>query len=859
MLKKSCLLCLCLLLLTVCVFDVRGELPMWHIKGVVLDEETNEPVDAAVVQVVQHSGVHAFSDEKGDFELVFRADANSRVLLRVTRMGYTSHEIEVEASSSQALLQIKLRADAFSISKVIVTRKSRHKYSRKNNPAIQLIEQVIARKHQLYIDCLDYYQLVGYEKALFALNNYKVDKGILKGEKYLAEYSMPSPLDSVLILPYTERESFFELYAKNRGEDKRKIVLSSQKQGFDKESHYSRMEQFADETFPHVNIRDNSIQLLLRPIVSPLNEHIATHFYHWDIGDTILIENEQYIKLRFWPASNHDFAFKGSIVVKSDSTYAIKEIDWSISSKANVNFVKDIRIRQSFVRISSGGWWAPKYYKIMANPNVLDIGNFYFQRETYFSRVQVNIPNNQVFASGKTDVYLSQTPYSIDKLRKEFMPYALDEAEKTPNLDKMISQLRENKWINIALKSAQLIQTEYIGERWDSHKNKLYIGALGSLYGYNSVEGSRVQLNVGTSPNLHPQLSLFGYVAYAFRDDRLKYTAEATWAFSKRERVEDEFPLNNITVSHTYDIRTLGTANTYQGQSNILQSLKANSIESVTYDRAFKITYSKEWHNGLLLKSSVLKSKQQLAHGALFQRRMADGTAHNQTSLHTTEVGLILRYAHNEKYVQTLRKRARIPSNSTIITWENKKGVKFLGGKFNYFSSTLTLQKNIWIPPFGKLLTLLQAGRVWGNAVPYPFLLSPSANNGYKKQYGTLSLAHPMEFINDKQLFVDIEYHMEGLILNKIPLLQQLRLREVVGIKTVIGRLNHTNMSEYTPQAFKLPENTYTMNHTPYIEYSVGVENIFSFLHLSYVRRVNYLHHSHAKKSGIRMDIILSF
>ena len=49
------------------------------------------------------------------------------------------------------------------------------------------------------------------------------------------------------------------------------------------------------------------------------------------------------------------------------------------------------------------------------------------------------------------------------------------------------------------------------------------------------------------------------------------------------------------------------------------------------------------------------------------------------------------------------------------------------------------------------------------------------------------------------------------------------------------------------------------MGNTPYMEASVGIENIFKFLRIDYVWRLSYRNLENIQKSGVRMTIELSF
>ena len=56
-----------------------------------------------------------------------------------------------------------------------------------------------------------------------------------------------------------------------------------------------------------------------------------------------------------------------------------------------------------------------------------------------------------------------------------------------------------------------------------------------------------------------------------------------------------------------------------------------------------------------------------------------------------------------------------------------------------------------------------------------------------------------------------------------------------------------------------LAATTHEMSQTPYMEASVGIENILKFLRIDYVWRLTYLEHPNIQKGGVRMTMVLSF
>src|SRR5574344_1670325 len=106
------------------------------------------------------------------------------------------------------------------------------------------------------------------------------------------------------------------------------------------------------------------------------------------------------------------------------------------------------------------------------------------------------------------------------------------------------------------------------------------------------------------------------------------------------------------------------------------------------------------------------------------------------------------------------------------------------------------------------------------------------------------------------------------LIGNRIPLLKKLKWREAIGFKMLYGQLTDKNnpmMNQGDKDLFLFPSRdgmptSFVMDtKTPYMEYSIGVHNIFKILHIDYVRRLNYLNNPGINKWGLRFMVMMTF
>jgi hypothetical protein len=146
----------------------------------------------------------------------------------------------------------------------------------------------------------------------------------------------------------------------------------------------------------------------------------------------------------------------------------------------------------------------------------------------------------------------------------------------------------------------------------------------------------------------------------------------------------------------------------------------------------------------------------------------------------------------------------------------------------------------------------LEAGKVFGT-VPYLLLNVPAGNEYYvasKYQFNTMA---PYEFASDKYVSLHTRFYLGGALFDKIPLLQKLGWRERFSFNAYWGNMNSANIDYNKNSNFNL------LGKAPFMEASVGIENIFHVISIEYYRRLDYLNNPYAKKGGIYLGLTLAF
>ncbi len=120
------------------------------------------------------------------------------------------------------------------------------------------------------------------------------------------------------------------------------------------------------------------------------------------------------------------------------------------------------------------------------------------------------------------------------------------------------------------------------------------------------------------------------------------------------------------------------------------------------------------------------------------------------------------------------------------------------------------------------------------------------------------------EFVSDHYAGLNIDHYFNGFFFNKIPLLKKLRLREVIAAKILYGGLRDENNPNYNPNQMLFPEtngvtSTFNLNRVPYVEASIGIYNIFSFIRIDLIKRFTYTGNPNISTLGVLFSSNFNF
>lgn len=848
---KKILFCLVGLL---CLFSLEGQNEL-RIKGLVTDSVSGEPLPYVSI-IVKGTTTGAATDLDGRFSLTVPSSASGK-MLEVSYLGYSTKQVPLKSGQS---LSIQLAPTGIALNEVVV-KPGRERYRRRDNPAVAFVKNVIERRDANDPRNHDYYSYDRYQKMVFAMNDYKPKKredGKTGKFDFLEEFI--DTLDvGTTILPISEKEHFETVYYRRDPHSEKRLVKGDKSAGVDEVFSRDGIQQFLNEAFREVDIFRNNIPLFLQRFVSPLSS-LGPTFYKYYLMDTLEIDGQKCMDLGFVPFNSESFGFTGHLYVTLDSTYFVRRVLLNVPKDINLNFVSHMTIDQTFRREPDGTRLITKD-DIRVNFKLSEKSKGMFaQRLIVYSNHSFEPDTAQlaIFEQPAPSITLKEAYTQTDKFWEENRPQ--EGRRRNPNtVDKLMAKLRSIPIFYITEKIVTILVSGYVPATKDEANNKFEFGPMNTTISGNAIEGARFRVGGTTTPQFHKRLTLDGFAAYGVRDKKMKYDALVEYSFIDRKQYRKEFPMHSIRFEYMYDINKLGQQYMYTSKDNFLLAIRRKRDTRATYLRKAELTYTREHYNGISY-SAVLRNKREYATPyAVFDRINADGSLTSLDHYDMTELELNFRYGYNEKFYQTRNNRIPITFDAWVFNLSHVMGWKgFLGSSYNYQRTDIGLQKRLWFSAFGYTDIILKAGKVW-TKVPYPLLILPNANLSYTIQPEAYTNMNAMEFINDEYASWDVTYYMNGLLLNRIPLIKKLKWREVFCFRGLWGHLSDKNNPAKSTGLFAFPEGSMTLGKAPYMEASVGIENIFKFLRLDYVWRLNYRDNPDIQTHGVRCTMRIQF
>lgn len=822
------------------------------VQGKVTDSRTGEAIAAATIRF-DSLNLGARTDAFGKFTLKSKETGQFIV---ITCIGYDPLKVLIKPGETNEL-QVRLMESSTSLNEVEVVGKSK-KYRNKNNPAVDFMREVIAHKEQNRKENLAYYSLERYDKIEFAINNIdnKLRKNFLfRKTQFIFDNVDTNKVTGKVNLPFYLRESLSDVYYRKSPRTTREYVRgekSTRLPGYLDDDGISNM---VENLYREIDFYNNSVNLVTVDFISPLSD-FAPSIYQFYLRDTSMLGDTRCVHLYFTPKQKTDLAFNGDMWIAFDSSYALQKIQVEIPPQINLNWVNGLQVEQEFgwVDMPEGKTLLPVSDVVVMEFGVMKTENsktILAQKTSSYARYSINQPVSESLLNvgGK----VQRDSGAIDRNDSFWAAHRHDTLDKhEEGVYYMVDSLKRNRNFRRFMNLMRVLVDGY------HTQGKFDIGPINTFSSFNPIEGYRLRLGGRTNLKFNKRLLLEGYGAYGFQDTRLKGFAGLRYSFGPDQVMK--YPLQQLRIWYQNDMQIPGQ----DLQNGLLLSFRRGVNDKMLYAQTLGIECLQEWKNGFSYAASYKVATQSPAGTLRFDYLTPDGFSQRKTII-TNELGLMLRYAPNEKFYQAPDERLyAFNKYPTFQLWYSTALKGVMGGEYHYHVVRAKVSKGIYIAPLGWASASVEAGRIFGQA-PYTLLVMHPANQTFAYSRNDYNLMNNFEFVSDKFASVNISHNFGGFFFNRVPLLRRLKLREVVTFKALWGGLDQRNRPNADNSLILFPVNdageslTHTLEAKPYIEASVGISNIFRVLRIDVVRRMNYLNLPNTTPIALRAKFQMEF
>ena len=850
---------------------VGQQMPVTQITGLVRDSLSHDGIPYASISLMG-TNEGTLATDRGGFTINSRAKFTK---LRVTAMGYKPKEVAIKPGQGSVVL-IDLVATGVELDELVV-HKGKEKYSKKNNPAVEMIKKLRERRDDNDPRRHQHYGYSQYERMMLGFGNLNDIISKPEEQAWIDEYADTSLLTGKRILPISIKETVARDYYGDGGH--KQIILGTRHAGIDERIDQENIKKILDDFMGEIDIFQNDVTLLTNRFVSPLSR-IAVDFYKFYLSDTVDVDGERCAVLSFVPFTPQTFGFLGRLYVSlEDTTMFIKRVSMGVPHDINLNYVDRMSIVQDFERAPNGSRLKVRDDVEVSFKLMPGVPEAFARRETSYRDHNFVRPEGGVFTFKGEQSTGSGADFMPDEFWQEYRPAEL--RTTTATMQGLMKRLRGSKLFYWAEQVIIVMVNGYVPT---ARVSKFDVGPLNTIISGNSLEGVRLRLGGMTNVNLSRHWFARGYVAYGTRDEKFKYMGSLEYSFTPKKSLDQEFPIHSLRLTHRYDVDKLAQHYLYTNPDNMFLTLRRHKDVRMQYLRTTRLEYRHEWYNHFSIALGIEHNIHEATQYVPFQ--YADGTTLNTSPAREevpqsavgggvkryTQAGFTvqLRFAPGETFYQARSYRIPINMDAPIMTLTQTYMPKgFMGSLHEVNKTELGLQKRFWFSAFGYADVIIKGEKVWSK-VAYPDLLMPNVNLSYTIQPESYALMKPMEFINDQALSWDLTYWGNGILMNRLPLIKKLRLREVLTLRGIWGSLSDKNNpnavetqnpSPSTSGLFLFPSDApcQPMGDKPYMEAGVGLDNILTILRIDYVWRLTYRDHAGTDRHGIRIQLHFNF
>jgi len=792
----------------------------------------NEPVPYANV-IFKNSSEGTITNENGRFYLESTETWDTLV---VSFLGYKTIEFALDKKVNLNL-KFTLEEEASSLQQVVIVRGKQSKKA-EENPAIAILEKVWRNRRKNGLKQFKQYEYDKYEKIEFALNT--IDSALIKskffkGMEFIFEQVDTSRITGKTYLPMFINEAVSKVYGDNEIKKEKEILRGNKNSGF---SDNQSIIAFVDDLYTDFNVYDNNLKFFDKSFVSPLSTN-GPNSYNYVLVDSAFIADKWCYNIVYYPRRKNELTFKGDFWV-NDTTYAVKDINLQASKSANINWVKEIYIEQEFDVLNDSLFLITRDYILtdFALSKKEKSRGVYGRRTTLFDQYLFDQQKEEEFYDKEVFNYDEDVYAREDAFWEENRLEKLSNDEK--GIYKMLDTLTTVKKFKQIYSVASILSSGYI----EFPRYNFDYGPIFSTFGYNEVEGIRVRTGGRTYFGRNDLWRVEGFVAYGFKDQKVKYGLSGKWLVDKKNRII-------LSGGNRKDVEQIGASLTTS--TDVLGRNLASSAIFTTSpnDRLTSINLStlaieaEPWKNVIFRLGGDYRTLESASE--TFSLDYFDPeTGEVESEVKQFEGTLSLFYfPGRETTGYGVERRDKNNDYARFFARLSLGEKDIFNSDFDYTKIQFSYTQPWQIGGLGRLFSTIEVGKTYGE-VPLGLLSIVPGNQTYFSIYNTFSQLDFYEFVTDTYTSVFLQHNFNGRLFSRIPFLRKLNLREFVSVRGVWGEISDENIAlNASDLVYQAPDEQI------YWEYSFGIGNIFKVLRIDFNFRGNYLDNPDARDFGI--------
>ncbi len=783
------------------------------ITGQVKDASTGELLPFVNV-FFPKSSVGMPTDMNGRFRLSFQNFPGDT--LNVSYLGYKTLRLAVNKTLQEQNLRLELERGPASLKEFTI--------SAGEDPALLLLKRIIKRKPANNIDRFSNYHYELYNKLELDID--KIRKDQFDGNFVTKPFSfifdnIDSTSEDKPFLPVFLSETLSDYYYRKEPKKSREIIKATRTSGIKNKS----LNKYLGGFYQNINVYDNFIPVFDKKFISPVSD-AGAFYYRYKLVDTQYIYNRKCIQVQFMPKRKGENTFEGEFWVH-DTTFAIQKMSMEVSGDANLNWIKKVSLVQEYIPVTDSSWFLvkDKFIADFIPPHGNKFAGFIGRKTTTYRDI---IVNNTEVDSLLEDKRLKQDVTLLTGADEKNENYwneqrhdSLSKNEKS--IYAMVDTLQSMPLFKTYSNTITLLAT---GTR---QFGAIELGPYWNIYSHNPHEGSRLRFTMGTTPKLFKDIYLQGYLAYGFYDHAFKGKISGLWLLNRS-------PRSYIFASYTHDLDNSTSYYDEVSQDNFLSiAIRKKGVPwKFVFTDEKRVEYYKEFYSGFGFQVYSLH-KNVMPYAPLPTNDIfLDENGNDVHWLTNTEVGLRLRFAYKEKFLEGNYYRVSLGSGYPILDLKLGAGIKGLfNSRYSYQKVSLSISDNMSIPPLGKIYYNFFGGQYFGT-LPYLLLEIVPGNEFYYYNKYAFNMMNKYEFIADRYAGFNFEHTIGGGVFNYIPYVRKLRLRQFWNAKGIIGDLTKENLELNFNKGYPFQN----LAGNPYLEVGTGVENILNVFRVDFVWRV---------------------